>query len=271
MTILWDERDAPLIRVTFTGSNGPDDDLREFLARMGARLTQGKVSYYLFDATEAKQLGAGQAKAQAEWMIAHRREIEAVAPKVAIVLNSPGVRFLLAGIFLIQPMTTPFVVVETVEEGLTWLTEQMRRDGLRTQIPPRFGGRRLRVLLVDDNPIAREVVTEALASAGHECVAVGSPFEFIHELRSRRPHVALVDVRLPALSGDRLVEFAREGARTSAACKFWLYSDLDPGELERLTAIAGADGYLQKSRGLEHLLGRLAAVSPGSLRPEGVA
>ncbi|MFG2962331.1 MULTISPECIES: SpoIIE family protein phosphatase [unclassified Streptomyces] len=71
------------------------------------------------------------------------------------------------------------------------------------------------VLVVDDEPASRYAIGTALRRAGHEVVAVGGGAEALSELdvrlrKGRLPDVALIDVRLPDMSGFELCRRLRE-------------------------------------------------------------
>jgi len=64
-------------------------------------------------------------------------------------------------------------------------------------------------------------------------------------LRDERPDLALVDVTMPALRGDKLVELARRGG--GVVCPIVLYSDRPVAELDGLVQACGAVGYICKN------------------------
>ncbi len=61
------------------------------------------------------------------------------------------------------------------------------------------------VLVVDDEPHVRLVTTRYLEEAGYECLQAGNADEAMAWLvRGRIPDLAVLDVRLPGLSGPEL-------------------------------------------------------------------
>jgi DNA-binding response OmpR family regulator len=64
-------------------------------------------------------------------------------------------------------------------------------------------------LLVDDNELFLEVSEAALAASGFDVVTSGTPLGFSAALAELRPHIALIDVLMPAMNGNHLVEIAR--------------------------------------------------------------
>ena len=58
-----------------------------------------------------------------------------------------------------------------------------------------------KVLVVDDDARMREVLYDALTSKGYGVVTVGSGEQAIELLKAQRPHLVVLDVSLPGISG----------------------------------------------------------------------
>ena len=67
----------------------------------------------------------------------------------------------------------------------------------------------MRVLIVDDNELLLEVAKATLSASGFEVVTSDSAVGFSATLASARPDIALVDVLMPALNGNQVIEAAR--------------------------------------------------------------
>lgn len=112
-----------------------------------------------------------------------------------------------------------------------------------------------KVLLVDDNEISLTIARAALEAAGLRVVTLDTPLGFNAAVLAERPDLALVDVSMPALSGDRLVSIARRhdararglGVERLPKCLLVLYSHMGGEELAALAQRCGADGFLPKS------------------------
>ena len=59
----------------------------------------------------------------------------------------------------------------------------------------------LRVLLVEDEPVQRRVLSAQLKKAGHEAIEAGTGEEAIELARAKAPDVILLDVELPGIDG----------------------------------------------------------------------
>ena len=63
-----------------------------------------------------------------------------------------------------------------------------------------------RVLIVDDDPLSREFLTEAVSSLGYEAEQASSATEALEMVRKQRPDLVLSDLRMPGMDGTGLVQ-----------------------------------------------------------------
>ena len=104
----------------------------------------------------------------------------------------------------------------------------------------------IRVLIVDDSEICRDTAKLMLEDLGFEVFTLETPLGFSGTLRKLRPDIALVDVGMPGLQGDRLVQIAhRHGA--GEICPVILFSERKRAELDALAELCGASGAISKS------------------------
>jgi DNA-binding response OmpR family regulator len=103
----------------------------------------------------------------------------------------------------------------------------------------------LRVLVVDDDPLQLELVERTLKFEGFEVMICESPIGVTNIVRSFLPHIVLMDVDIPALSGDKILGIARKVAPPMT--RFVLHSSSDESVLRNLTKQVDADGYISKS------------------------
>lgn len=122
-------------------------------------------------------------------------------------------------------------------------------------------GNRGKIMVVDDSEIVREAVALNLEAHGFEVIALKNLFSFLQALQTERPDLVLVDVNMPALSGDKLIEIARRHQTTQ--CRMVLFSDRRPEHLARLAEACGAAGYITKTSDAE----TLARACEAFLRP----
>jgi DNA-binding NarL/FixJ family response regulator len=118
-----------------------------------------------------------------------------------------------------------------------------------------------RVMVVDDHPMWRDAVARDLAEAGLEVVATaGNGEEALRRAAAARPNVAVVDLRLPTMTG---VEVTRDLVRADPSVRVLVLSA--SGERDDVLAAvkAGATGYLVKSACREEFLAAVLSVSAG--------
>ena len=103
---------------------------------------------------------------------------------------------------------------------------------------------RKKILVVDDSEIVLEATQMALEIYGYEVIVSDTPIGVGALIRDEAPDLVLVDVTMPALSGDKFVELASRRRRHT--CPIVLHSDRPAVELSRLAAECGANGYICK-------------------------
>ena len=153
-----------------------------------------------------------------------------------------------------------FNVLHSVTAG-----EEAREGVVRLQDYARRGGvsRRLHVLVADDNPTNREVLSRILERGGHTAVLVPDGERALDALESTRFDIALIDRNMPRLSGLETVRAIRltAGARPRLPIVV-LSADATPeAKLECLEA--GADAFLAKPVEAARLLEELQSHCEG--------
>jgi DNA-binding NarL/FixJ family response regulator len=116
------------------------------------------------------------------------------------------------------------------------------------------------VVLIDDEPLIRVALSQALASSGLELVGEAETGEAALELVARlRPDVVLMDLQLPGMSGVQTIEQLGLLAPTSRVLV------LTRTEQNRVVEaiIAGARGYMLKSAPVETIISAVEATAAG--------
>jgi len=103
-----------------------------------------------------------------------------------------------------------------------------------------------RILVVDDDPIVLEVVRARLETAGHEVHTRENAIGTTQWVASHRPDFVLLDVSMPAISGNELVQLLKKRDLTSAV-QVIFYSGLPSEQLNALVRESGALGAISKS------------------------
>jgi chemotaxis family two-component system response regulator PixH len=116
---------------------------------------------------------------------------------------------------------------------------------------------RPRVLLIDDSEIASEVACAVLESTGFEVRSAKTLGEFNVVLTTWLPNIVLADVNMPGVSGPELCLWIKQRIDTNAV-PVVLYSDMPEAALCKVANDSGADAYVSKERGLEHVSAKLS-------------
>lgn len=112
------------------------------------------------------------------------------------------------------------------------------------------------VLIVEDDPIIREALSDALSHAGHVVRAVDTALAGLRELRQEAPDLVILDLGLPDLDGSDALRMLRAVSDVPV-----IVATARRGELEAIKLLnAGADDYLTKPFSAAHVLARVAAV-----------
>ena len=113
--------------------------------------------------------------------------------------------------------------------------------------PPaaRGGSDRIRVMIVDDDPLIRNVVRTVLEDGSYELEEAASGEEALRLAERRPPDVVLLDVMMPGMNGFEVAERFRDNPKLKGAVIVMLTAKSGPEDRRRGLA-AGADVYFTK-------------------------
>jgi two-component system OmpR family response regulator len=120
-----------------------------------------------------------------------------------------------------------------------------------------YEGMNALVLVVEDDPGVRELVSEALSVAGHQALVAHDGLEAINLLQSQKPDLIISDVNMPKLDGFAMVEKIRD--RGIGTPVIFLTARNEKPDVGRGFRI-GADDYVAKPFGIEELVLRVNAI-----------
>lgn len=101
------------------------------------------------------------------------------------------------------------------------------------------------ILVVDDDPLNRMLLTRALERQGHEVHTASTGEQALESLRSRRADVVLLDVVMPGMSGLDVLQEMKRDSRL-AEVPVIMVSALDDYDHVVASIEAGAEDYLPK-------------------------
>jgi DNA-binding response OmpR family regulator len=114
-----------------------------------------------------------------------------------------------------------------------------------------------RVLIVDDSDLVLQVAKEALNRAGFEATTAQT-MGALERHEGLSFDLILMDVQMPELFGDDVAMVLK--AVRGVDAPIYLYSNLDPEELEARATEAELDGFILKRDGVEALVGRVRSI-----------
>jgi len=113
-----------------------------------------------------------------------------------------------------------------------------------------------KVLIVDDDETIVQGMSMLLETEGISVFGTSSPFEVPLLLRREQPDVVLLDLQMPAMRGEAMLEVTRRKSMTGDA-RIVLFSGRSRRELSELTEQLGVDGFVCKSDDTAQILRRI--------------
>jgi len=107
-----------------------------------------------------------------------------------------------------------------------------------------------RILVVDDEPDAVEILSEFLTPKGYEVIVASNGEEGICKAKAERPHLVLLDVRMPSMSGLEVLRRIREFDHEVGVIMVTAVHEEETG---RQALALGAFDYITKPLDLKYL------------------
>ncbi len=117
----------------------------------------------------------------------------------------------------------------------------------------------MKILLVEDNEMNRDMLSRRLSRIGHTVAVAIDGQQAIEAALSQKPDVILMDMSLPVLDGWEATRRLKAAAETKAIPVIALTAHAMPGDQERALE-AGCDDYDTKPIELPRLLGKIEAL-----------
>ncbi len=102
-----------------------------------------------------------------------------------------------------------------------------------------------RVMLVDDEPVIRELVRTMLTSGSVEVEVAGDGVECLKLAKTRAFDLILLDIVLPGMDGITVCRLLKSDPATSRVPVYMLTAKAKQSDVE-VARRAGADGYINK-------------------------
>ena len=107
-----------------------------------------------------------------------------------------------------------------------------------------------RVLVVDDDPRARELLRDFLTAKDYDVIEAATGAEGLKRLREDRPHLILLDINLPDISG---LDVLREAKAHDPAVGVIMVTGMHEEEIGRQAMRDGAFDFITKPMDLQYL------------------
>lgn len=121
------------------------------------------------------------------------------------------------------------------------------RSLLSEATAPVFAAVSRTILIIDDNPLVRDVVRRMLEARGYSVLVAEGGAEGLQLLSNNWIDSAIVDVDMPAMNGVDVCRALRErAAKVGRGLWVWLMTGVTRPELLSAAAAAGARGVLPK-------------------------
>lgn len=126
-----------------------------------------------------------------------------------------------------------------------------------------------RILVVEDSPPLRKLLSQAFAAEGHDCRVAGGVEEGFQRAQDDKPDLVLLDVNLPDGNGIDLCRRIKAEAGLSHIPVLLVTGEASDVEHKVSGFDAGADDYVLKPFRMKELLARIAGLLKSGARPSG--
>ncbi|MCP3064336.1 response regulator [Myxococcus sp. K38C18041901] len=218
------------------------DDVVEYL-RSQKKVTSKLVLYS--DISEAELAGKTKASG-ADGYILKSGGLEAVISGVMNLIGAPA---------LGVPAAVPAPAPTEAPQAAPAAPAPIASTGLKAA--PSTGGRKPRILIVDDSEMTARIIEADLVAKGFE-VHVADTADKATKIilkKQTRPDLVLLDVRMPNVNGEQFCRFIKSNSLFKGI-KVLLCSGENVEELQRICREAGADGYIPKDAVMGNLVAK---------------
>lgn len=116
----------------------------------------------------------------------------------------------------------------------------------------------VKVMVVDDSPLAVNLVEGGLRALGYTVATYTSPFEALENVHLVKPNIVLTDLEMPGIDGAELCRRLKDGPSRSLPVIILTANDAETQRVGLLRA--GADDYVNKGCSMEELSARIESI-----------
>lgn len=156
--------------------------------------------------------------------------------------------------------------VSTVVENWRPMNPSLQKTSAKTREDYVEPGSVSVILIVDDDPMSRELLTDALDSREYRVIAVEDGMEGLRVLEDLRPAVMLVDIQMPYMDGFEFLTKVRETPRFATVPMVAVTAYAMVNDATRILKY-GFDQYLSKPVPVKTLRQTIARLLDKSVNP----
>jgi DNA-binding response OmpR family regulator len=127
-----------------------------------------------------------------------------------------------------------------------------------------------RILVVEDSPIMRQLLSNLLGGAGYECILATTVAGGLKSCAKNKPDLIMLDVNLPDGNGIDLCRTLKSDPAARHIPVLLLTGEAREVESRVDGFEAGAEDYVMKPFNVKELLSRLKGILHTSARPTGI-
>jgi DNA-binding response OmpR family regulator len=116
-----------------------------------------------------------------------------------------------------------------------------------------------KIVIAEDEPDIRELITFTLRFAGHEVIAGSNGLEGYELTKKERPDLAMFDVRMPKMTGYEACQRIKEDPEIAHTPVVFLSAKGQESEIEQGMSV-GAEEYLLKPFAPDQLVERIREI-----------
>lgn len=91
--------------------------------------------------------------------------------------------------------------IPAIKLGRQW---RFNREAIDKWLSEKSVGQRIKVLVIDDEPVVRQLFEETIEELGQKIVAVGTGYEGLELIKQQDFHLVFIDLKMPGMDGAQL-------------------------------------------------------------------
>lgn len=123
----FDDQKWPVLYVKFRREMPTHQEFDKYLKEFSCYLNRKEKHYSIIDASESKYLQAELRIKQAKWLKENDHLLREYTLGTAYVIPNVLISFVLKGVFMIQPPSTPYTIVGSIDKAEEWVMQSKNK------------------------------------------------------------------------------------------------------------------------------------------------